>query len=48
MERNITIEAYDNMSPLTRVYSVCSKLGDAEVDILRATRTVETMVLKSD
>ena len=45
MERNITIEAYDNMSTLDKRYILCvQNLGDAEVDILRATRTVETMV----
>ena len=45
MERNITIEAYDNISTLDKRYILCvQNLGDSKVCILRATRTVETMV----
>ena len=45
LERNVTIEAYDNMSTLDKRYILCvQNLGSNEIDILRATRTVETMV----
>ena len=45
MERNIVIEAYDNMPTTDKRYILCVQNGgDAQVDIIRATRTVETMV----
>ena len=48
MERNIVIEAYDNMPTTDKRYILCvQNLGDTEIDVIRATRTVETNVPRS-